>query len=52
MSEPAVPKPPAGGNGRLLPPDAGRDRPLFLVAAILVFLMISQTQRQLPLTNE
>ena len=38
MSEPAVPKPPAGGNGRLLPPDAGRDRPLFLVAAILVFL--------------
>ncbi|MEP3072313.1 hypothetical protein [Maricaulis sp.] len=38
MSEPTVPKPPAGGNGRLLPPDAGRDRPLFLVAAILVFL--------------
>lgn len=37
MSE-IVPKPPAGGSGRLLPPDAGRDRPLFLVAAILVFL--------------
>ncbi|OLF71809.1 hypothetical protein AWH62_11785 [Maricaulis sp. W15] len=34
----AIPKPPAGGNGRLLPPDAGRDRPLFVVAAILVFL--------------
>lgn len=33
-----LPKPPAGGNGRLLPPDAGRDRPLFIVAAILVFL--------------
>jgi len=33
-----LPKPPSGGNGRLLPPDAGRDRPLFLVAAILVFL--------------
>jgi len=37
MSE-AVPKPPPGGSGRLLPPDSGRDRPLFLVAAILVFL--------------
>jgi len=34
----ALPKPPSGGNGRLLPPDAGRDRPLFVVAAILVFL--------------
>lgn len=34
----AVPKPPPGGSGRLLPPDSGRDRPLFLVAAILVFL--------------
>ncbi|WP_323761703.1 hypothetical protein [Maricaulis sp.] len=33
-----LPKPPTGGNGRLLPPDAGRDRPLFVVAAILVFL--------------
>ena len=33
-----IPKPPSGGNGRLLPPDAGRDRPLFIVAAILVFL--------------
>ncbi|WP_291841502.1 hypothetical protein [Maricaulis sp.] len=33
-----IPKPPSGGNGRLLPPDAGRDRPLFVVAAILVFL--------------
>ncbi|WP_300540631.1 hypothetical protein [Maricaulis sp.] len=34
----ALPKPPSGGSGRLLPPDTGRDRPLFLVAAILVFL--------------
>jgi cell division transport system permease protein len=33
-----LPRPPSGGSGRLLPPDAGRDRPLFLVAAILVFL--------------
>jgi len=32
------PAPPAGGNARLLPPDGGRDRPLFAVAAILVFL--------------
>ena len=38
MNDTALPKPPPGGNGRLLPPDAGRDRPLFLVAAILVFL--------------
>ena len=33
-----VPPPPSGGSGALLPPDAGRDRPLFVVAAILVFL--------------
>ncbi|WP_417496248.1 cell division protein FtsX [Maricaulis sp.] len=33
-----VPPPPAGGAGALLPPDSGRDRPLFVVAAILVFL--------------
>lgn len=32
------PMPPSGGHARLLPPDAGRDRPLFAVAAILVFL--------------
>lgn len=32
------PAPPPGGNARLLPPDGGRDRPLFAVAAILVFL--------------
>lgn len=40
MSEetPRVPAPPAGGNSPLLPPDSGRDRPLFAVAAILVFL--------------
>ncbi|WP_420434072.1 cell division protein FtsX [Hyphobacterium sp.] len=40
MSEetPHVPPPPAGGNSPLLPPDSGRDRPLFAVAAILVFL--------------
>ena len=38
MSERQVPPPPKGGSGALLPPDAGRDRPLFLVAAILVFL--------------
>ncbi|MHA6288922.1 cell division protein FtsX [Maricaulis sp. CAU 1757] len=29
---------PRGPSGPLLPPDAGRDRPLFIVAAILVFL--------------
>lgn len=34
----ALPTPPAGGNAPLLPPDSGRDRPLFAVAAILVFL--------------
>ncbi|WP_339743472.1 hypothetical protein [uncultured Maricaulis sp.] len=33
-----VPPPPPGGSGALLPPDGGRDRPLFVVAAILVFL--------------
>jgi cell division transport system permease protein len=33
-----VPPPPAGHSGALLPPDGGRDRPLFVVAAILVFL--------------
>jgi len=33
-----IPPPPKGGAGALLPPDAGRDRPLFVVAAILVFL--------------
>lgn len=33
-----MPAPPAGGPGALLPPDGGRDRPLFVVAAILVFL--------------
>lgn len=40
MSEetPPLPQPPAGGNSPLLPPDSGRDRPLFAVAAILVFL--------------
>ena len=32
------PMAPAGGSDPLLPPDSGRDRPLFLVAAILVFL--------------
>ncbi|MFT6462073.1 MAG: cell division transport system permease protein, partial [Maricaulis maris] len=32
MMTDALPKPPSGGNGRLLPPDAGRDRPLFVVA--------------------
>ena len=32
------PAPPPGGNARLLPPEGGRDRPLFAVAAILVFL--------------
>jgi cell division transport system permease protein len=37
MSE-TLPRPPSGGSGRLLPPDTGRDRPLFVVAAILVFL--------------
>ena len=36
--KPSTPTPPSGGNARLLPPDAGRDRPLFAVAAILVFL--------------
>lgn len=36
--ETSPPTPPAGGHARLLPPDAGRDRPLFAVAAILVFL--------------
>ena len=36
MSE--IPPPPAGGAAPLLPPDAGRDRPLLIVAAILVFL--------------
>lgn len=34
----AIPAPPAGRNPALLPPDSGRDRPLFAVAAILVFL--------------
>ena len=38
MSEFEIPPPPKGGAGALLPPDAGRDRPLFFVAAILVFL--------------
>lgn len=38
MSEFEIPPPPKGGAGALLPPDAGRDRPLFIVAAILVFL--------------
>ncbi|WP_421790497.1 cell division protein FtsX [Hyphobacterium sp.] len=37
-TKPALPKPPPGGNAKLLPPDEGRDRPLFAVAAILVFL--------------
>lgn len=32
------PPPPKGQAAALLPPDTGRDRPLFLVAAILVFL--------------
>ncbi|MEE2526002.1 hypothetical protein V0U79_06455 [Hyphobacterium sp. HN65] len=35
---PDIPQPPPGGNSPLLPPDSGRDRPLFAVAAILVFL--------------
>lgn len=38
MSDFEIPPPPKGGAGALLPPDAGRDRPLFFVAAILVFL--------------
>jgi cell division transport system permease protein len=38
MMSNAVPPPPSGGPGALLPPDGGRDRPLFVVAAILVFL--------------
>jgi len=38
MSDFEIPPPPKGGAGALLPPDAGRDRPLFVVAAILVFL--------------
>lgn len=40
MSEvkPDIPQPPSGKNSPLLPPDSGRDRPLFAVAAILVFL--------------
>jgi cell division transport system permease protein len=38
MTDDARALPPAGGTGALLPPDGGRDRPLFLVAAILVFL--------------
>jgi len=29
---------PSGNSGSLLPPDSGRDTPLFIVAAILVFL--------------
>lgn len=37
MSNSALPPPP-GRSTALLPPDTGRDRPLFLVAAILVFL--------------
>lgn len=32
------PPPPKGRAAALLPPDTGRDRPLFVVAAILVFL--------------
>ncbi|GJL96777.1 MAG: cell division protein FtsX [Hyphobacterium sp.] len=36
--EKSPPAPPSGGHARLLPPDAGRDRPLFIVSAILVFL--------------
>ena len=38
MATHEIPPPPKGGAGALLPPDAGRDRPLFVVAAILVFL--------------
>ena len=38
MTTHEIPPPPKGGSGALLPPDAGRDRPLFMVAAILVFL--------------
>ena len=34
----ALPPPPSGRPAALLPPDTGRDRPLFVVAAILVFL--------------
>lgn len=34
----ALPPPPSGSPAPLLPPDTGRDRPLFIVAAILVFL--------------
>jgi len=37
MNSPADPAP-AGNSGALLPPDSGRDTPLFIVAAILVFL--------------
>lgn len=33
-----LPPPPPGRSAALLPPDTGRDRPLFVVAAILVFL--------------
>lgn len=33
-----VPAAPSGRPARLLPPDSGRDRPLFVVASILVFL--------------
>ncbi|MCW5724756.1 MAG: hypothetical protein KIS81_07340 [Maricaulaceae bacterium] len=39
MNEAATrPAPPPGPPAPLLPPDSGRDRPLFAVAAILVFL--------------
>jgi cell division transport system permease protein len=38
MSDAALPPPPPRDGAPLLPPDAGRDRPLFVVAAILVFL--------------